>query len=291
MIKVAECSGFCFGVRRAVEKVEFLLKKGVKVSTLGELIHNKPFCEKLKKKGMRVVEEVHAGCVKSNECLVIRSHGAGPYIYEFCAKNGIKVVDATCPFVKRIHKIVTLKSSQGRKILIAGDENHPEVCAIKKYCSGPVFVFSEFDRLWPYLEQEKENLSKLVLVAQTTFNSIVWAEGVKKLEAFNFSSSEDIEIFNTICQVTEQRQRRAIELAKEVDLMVVIGGKNSSNSRKLSELCSKFCRTVFVETAKELEIFLQVNRLPRAVGLSAGASTPLETIQEIYEQIEKKQRL
>ena len=281
MIEIAKGAGFCFGVKRAVEKVEFLLKKGVRVCTLGELIHNGPFCERLKRKGVRVVEWIDdCGCsVGANESLVFRSHGVGPQVYDYCLRFNIDFVDATCPFVKRIHEIVSLKSKkEGKTILIAGNENHPEVRAIKEYCSGEVFVFSKFCNLWPYL---KKCSKEMALVAQTTFNSFEWNAGIEKTKMLN----KNIEIFNTICHVTESRQNEAVSLAKKVSLMIVVGGRASSNSRKLFELCIEFCKTLFIENVHELEIFLSKNQLPSRVGICAGASTPPDAIAMVYDLV------
>lgn len=280
MVEVAKGAGFCFGVKRAVEKVENLLDRGFKVCTLGEIIHNRPFCDTLKQRGVRVVEKVGGRFINSDEYLIFRSHGVEPQVYDDCFKNKINFVDATCPFVKRIHKIVKLKSNQGRTILIAGDRNHPEVCAIEKYCSGEVFIFSDFNFLWPYLK--KRCLAKLTLVAQTTFNSVLWADGIKKLKKLGLSN---LEIFNTICYATVNRQNEAVELAKRVDFMIVVGGKNSSNSKKLFDLCASFCKTLFVEEISELETYLRFNRLSQYVGICAGASTPLTVIKKVFDLV------
>lgn len=288
MVELAKGSGFCFGVKRAVEKVEFLLEKGVRVCTLGELIHNGPFCESLKRKGVRVVavEQLLCGCcsIKANESLVFRSHGVGPQVYDYCLKHKINFFDATCPFVKRIHEIVRLESKKGKTILIAGRESHPEVCAIKEYCYGEVFVFEEFSNLWPYLNLKNRCSGEFVLVAQTTFNSFDWAKGIEKLNR----SYKNIKVFNTICHVTENRQNEAVKLAKRAGLMVVIGDKNSSNSRKLFELCRGFCKTVFVERVSDLLYFLSSNRMPSHVGITAGASTPPAMVGRIYELLNLK---
>lgn len=282
-VEVAKGSGFCFGVNRAVEMVESLLKRGEKVCTLGELIHNRPFCDDLKQKGVRLIEDVCCGAIMPGESLIIRSHGVGPQVYEACLQRGINFVDATCPFVKRIHKIVESKSKQGKTILIAGDENHPEVIAIKKYCSGKVFIFSKFADLWPYLKTCSGNL---VLVAQTTFSSVAWKEGVGLLQSGCFDKLS-LEIFNTICYVTENRQKEAIELAKRVEVMIVIGGKNSSNSKKLFELCNCFCKTLFVEKSQEVEQFLSSFKELNSVGICAGASTPRNIVKEVHDLVLK----
>lgn len=284
MVRIAKYSGFCFGVNRAVEMVEKLLRDGKKVQIYGEIIHNKQVCEDLKRKGVRVVYDVNDINVFIEKNLVIRSHGVGPQVYVDCKKLGVNLFDATCPFVKRIHRIVQQQSLQGKTILIAGDENHSEVQALKKYCHyGRVFVFSDFGLIEKLLQNSSEQ--QFVLVAQTTFNSVLWCEGLKKIERF---CSTNLQVFNTICSATMNRQLESVNLAKEVDLMVVIGGKNSSNSKKLFELCSQFCSSVFVEDVYELKIYLQKNKFPSNIGITAGASTPKETICEIFEMLRQQ---
>lgn len=279
MVKLAPHLGFCFGVRRSVEIVEDLLQKGKKIYTLGEIIHNSQVCEKLKLKGVRVVNEDFLNGLDKGVNLVFRAHGVGPQVYEICRKFEIKWFDATCPFVKRIHNIVCEQSKNGNVILILGDENHPEVQAIKKYCFGDVFVFDDFLAIRKFLKFREGNF---VVVAQTTYSSVLWNQGLKEVENFT-----NVKIFNTICNATIQRQSAAVELSKEVDFMIVIGDRNSSNSRKLFDLCSKFCKSCFVESKFELENLFKSTNYLNKIGIAAGASTPDYVINEIFEFVKK----
>ena len=282
MIEIAKTAGFCFGVDRGVKMVYDLLNKGQKVCTLGPIIHNPQVVEDLAQRGVRTVKS--AAEVGKDETLVIRSHGVKRDIYEYIDKNKIKFEDATCPFVKRIHKIVKKESENGKIILIAGDSSHPEVIGIRGHCSGRSYVFSTPSDLRKLLEIYGNFVDNaLILVSQTTFNLALWRkciEIVKKL-------CTNVKIFATICNATSIRQREAMSLADRVGLLVVVGGKCSSNTKKLFNLCKTRCKTFWVETADELRGF-DLGSLPPKIGITAGASTPAQIIKEVHEVMSEK---
>ena len=224
-ITLAETAGFCFGVNRAVNTVYELLEKGERVCTLGPIIHNPQLVKELEEKGVRVVEsEVE---VKPEETLVIRSHGVPACVMESAEKQGVQVVDATCPFVSKIHKIVSDASRKGETVLIAGDEKHKEVIGIMGHCEGEVYVFSDEKTLEDLLAKHPEIKEKRVcVVSQTTFNQEIW----KKTENFLKKVCTNLSVFDTICNATSMRQTEAAKLSRENDLMIVVGGRHSSNT-------------------------------------------------------------
>ncbi len=274
MVRLAKTAGFCFGVNRAVESVEELVRKGEKVYTLGPIIHNAQVVEKLEKAGVKSIESPDEAA--EDGVLVIRSHGVALSVYEEIRKNGIKYMDATCPFVAKIHKIVADASSKGMTVLIAGDSQHPEVLGIKGHCTGEVFVFSnerELEKLLSFRgDLAKENVC---VVAQTTYNTQIWQNCIEILKKVCTNAS----IYDTICSATLSRQQEAMELARESDLMIIIGGKNSSNTQKLFKICSDCCSSHAIETAAEIPV-KEVLKAER-IGITAGASTPADVIKEV----------
>ena len=276
-ITLAKTAGFCFGVNRAVQMVYDLVDSGAKVCTLGPIIHNSQMVEELTKKGVRVVTAPDEA--KNDETLVIRSHGVGRAVYESAEKTGVKVCDATCPFVAKIHKIVAQQSSLGDTILIAGDEAHHEVIGIIGHCMGDYYVFDSVEKLENLFENHPEFKEKSIsVVSQTTFNAKKWDFA----QIFLKKVCTNAKIFDTICSATSTRQSEAQELASTHDVMVVIGGRHSSNTVKLYDVCVSRCQnTHLIETAVELqaEWFLKANK----VGVVAGASTPAGIIKEVIQ--------
>ncbi len=293
-ITLAKTAGFCFGVNRAVNMVYELLEKGEKVCTLGPIIHNPQLVEELKEKGVRIVESPDE--VKDGEILVIRSHGVGLDVINKSNELNTKIADATCPFVSKIHKIVNEKSKAGYVTIIAGDRFHQEVKGIIGHCEGEYHVVSGTEELEKLLEnQENFGEKPLILVSQTTFNAKIWENTQKNLKKV----CTNAEIFDTICNATSMRQNEAEELSKQNDAIIVIGGRHSSNTAKLFDVCKANCpRTYHVETAAELsEVDLTG---VGSVGVVAGASTPagiikeviktmLENLQPVEEQMEVKE--
>lgn len=274
-ITVAKTAGFCFGVNRAVNIVEDLIKDDKKAVTYGQIIHNDQMVENLKARGVRPV--LNLSEAKPSEKLVICSHGVGEDVFEKAEKAGLEVIDATCPFVTKIHDIVKKADEEGRKIFIAGNKNHQEVIGIGGHTKGDVYIFSDEIELENIFRND-EKLANLPItaVSQTTFNEKVW-DLCKK--TFKKVCTNAI-IFDTICNATLMRQTEADELSRQNDAMIVVGGRHSSNTGKLFNVCKKNCeRTVLVETAEELSPRFFDGAL--TVGVVAGASTPAYIIKEV----------
>ncbi len=273
-ITLAKSAGFCFGVARAVKKAQQYTIDNVNACTLGPLIHNPDFVKSLEARGIYAANDLSE--VKDGYTLIIRTHGITKELFEDISRSGIEYYDATCPFVKKIHSIVAERSGAGDKILIAGDKNHPEVIGIRSYCTTESYVFASCEEL----EEIKalNNITKetaVSLVSQTTFDS----KEFKKCEKFAKNLYTNLKIFDTICNATALRQEEAIALAKENDMMIVIGGRNSSNTAKLYKLCSEITKTYLIEKASELSDINFDNVF--SVGVTAGASTPDGTIKEV----------
>ncbi len=273
-IELAKTAGFCFGVNRAIELVEKLLQQGKKVCTLGPIIHNPQMVDSLEKRGVIIAESIDE--VPKDYTVVIRSHGIDKSSYEKIEQLGLEVCDATCPFVYKIHKIVEKNSNENTPVFIAGDENHAEVIGIKGFANGDVFCFKTEEELEEIVEKcKKLTKNDPIVVSQTTFNAKKW-EIFKKIIKKVYTNAI---FFDTICDATTERQNEAEKLAKKADLMVVIGGKHSSNTKKLFEICNRTTKTVLIETAAELNP--ADLKGVRFVGVTAGASTPAVIIKEV----------
>lgn len=281
ILTIAKTAGFCFGVNRAVNIVYDLSKKEKNVFTLGPIIHNPQVVGDLLDKGVNILDNVDQ--CSPDGLVVIRSHGVSKEVYKTLDAKNIPFVDATCPFVSKIHKIVSKMSKEGYTALIAGDKTHPEIIGIIGHCSGDYLTFKNYEEFMKIMDNnhKKINDNKYILVSQTTFNVGTWnkcVEIAKKLYT-------NIEIFDTICSATSERQSEAISLAKESDLMIIIGGKNSSNTAKLKEVCSDFCETMLIEEACDIykSSILSFNK----IGITAGASTPAYVIEEVLKTMEE----
>jgi len=273
-ITLAETAGFCFGVDRAVEMAYELAKNGIKSATLGELIHNNFVTSELEEKGIRLIDSPsQAQC---GETVIIRAHGVAKSVYDELKKVGAEVCDATCPFVKKIHTIVAENSSDEVPVLIAGDPNHPEVIGIKGHCNGEVYVFNSAHELEKTLKENNSLCEKrIIIVSQTTFSQKEWKNCREKIKIY----CTNPKIFDTICSATRKRQDEAAELSKKSDMMIIIGGRHSSNTVKLKAVCSENCETHLVERADELRTIDFSNCAE--VGVTAGASTPSVIIKEV----------
>ena len=273
-ITVAEHAGFCFGVKRAVDIVFDLLSKGEHIATLGEIIHNPQINRELAGKGVRILGSIdEAG---PDMTVVIRSHGVAKSVTDAIAAKGLRCIDATCPFVKKIHTIVSAASRDGKTVLIAGDSSHPEVEGIIGHCFGEWFSFKNLSDLEALTASGDVNPSKSsIMVAQTTFNMSEW----RKCSNYIKNVCTKLEIFDTICSATDVRQKEAAELAKRVDAMIVVGGRHSSNTAKLRDICSEYCPTFLIESADELEHLDLRGYID--FGVTAGASTPALIIKEV----------
>ncbi len=272
-ITVAKTAGFCFGVKRAVEQVEEQLAQGKKVYTYGPIIHNEEVIKDFERKGVCILYPEDAWETVEKGTIVIRSHGVTRAEQEKMQEYGFDVVDATCPFVKKIHKIAEEQSNAGRKIVIIGDETHPEVIGIRGWAKGEVFIADSAEKL------EKMNIpteNKLCIVAQTTFNYKKFKELVEIFEKKGY----DIIVLNTICNATQERQSEAAQLAAMSEAMIVIGGKQSSNTKKLYEIAKNECgNTYYIQKLDDLD--LSQFKSFRCVGITAGASTPNNIIKEV----------
>lgn len=286
-IEIADKAGFCFGVDRAVKIVYNIIESGKKAVTYGEIIHNETVVNELKSRGVDVINSPEEIEKLENTSVVIRSHGVGRDIYELLEKRkpfGVTVCDGTCPFVARIHKIVSEKSGEGFEIIILGDKNHDEVQGIVKHCQNSPYICSDVAELREILQKKFKNFKKKVaIVAQTTYNIIIWEKCCRVIG----SEYPEAEVYNTICSATAERQQSAVRLAESSDVMIVIGGKRSSNTAKLYDICREHCKACFlISDAGELERENIPEKLRELgenfnIGITAGASTPAYIIKEV----------
>lgn len=275
-IEISKFNGFCSGVKIAVDKANMTLDEEKKLYSYGEIIHNKDVVDKLNNKGMVVVDDIP----KTNDAkLLIRTHGVGKDVIDKLKENNLEVIDATCVKVKKIHKIVEEYKNNGYDIIIVGDKNHPEVLGILGWCNNEASIIGSPDEL---LKLNIAPDKKYCLVSQTTFNTDVFRKITETVDEHNFLN---IEVHNTICDATRKRQEACVELASICDIMLIIGGKNSSNTKKLYELSKKICPNTFlIENYKEIPYnYIDKNTI---VGVSAGASAPDWIIEEVIKMLE-----
>ena len=276
---LAKSAGFCFGVKRAVDTVyEQTGKKNV--YTFGPIIHNEEVVKDLEKKGVFVINTMEELDDITEGTVIIRSHGVSSAVYEALQKKGVEIVDATCPFVLKIHNIVKQESANGKQIVIIGNEKHPEVEGIMGWSKTQVHVVDTAEKAQNLqLDPQRE----VCIVSQTTFNYNKFKELVEIISEKGYN----IIIRNTICNATEERQTEAREIAKRVDAMIVVGGSSSSNTRKLYEICKNECKdTYYIQTLNDLDM----TSLGKAdcIGITAGASTPNNIIEEVYTNVRRK---
>ena len=270
-IRMGKYSGFCFGVRRAVEKAEQLAKQYGCIYTYGEIIHNKAMVERLAEQGAVPVESLEG--LPEGALVLIRAHGVPPSVFEECEKRGFRVEDATCPYVKRIHQIVEQAAEEGRAVLIVGNAAHPEVIGIRARAGKNAFVVTGAAEVAALSAGERAAVVAQTTIYESQFNEVVEAAQKK----FN-----DLQVFRTICDTTVRRQEEARELAKTSDAVVVIGGRHSSNTQKLAQLCKRYCSEVFpLENTKEIVSILAKLRSHDIISVVAGASTPNWMILEV----------
>ncbi|MBO4899898.1 MAG: 4-hydroxy-3-methylbut-2-enyl diphosphate reductase [Lachnospiraceae bacterium] len=274
----AKSAGFCFGVKRAVDTVYELSGGEKKIYTFGPIIHNESVVDDLKERGVGIVDDLEQlkDLDPEDTVIVIRSHGVSEEIYNTISGLGFEIVDTTCPFVKRIHDAVLNASENGEEILILGSADHPEVQGIMGWCHGPVQVIENVESAKTYKPMSDRPIT---LVSQTTFNHKKFEDIVEIL----ILSEYNVNVMNTICNATLTRQNEAEDLASRADVMIVIGGKHSSNTRKLYDICAARCEhTYFIETLDDLN--LEVPKSVRLVGITAGASTPQKLIEEVQKE-------
>ncbi len=276
-VKLAERMGFCFGVKRAVDTVYEQIKNGKNIYTYGPIVNNEEVVRELSEQGVKVLESGEELMELSEGSVIIRAHGVPEKIIRILREKNLECIDATCPFVKRIHNIVEKESGEGRHIVIVGNAGHPEVEGIVGWCKGPVTVLKDLEEAEEFRPPEGE---KLCVVAQTTYNYNKFHNIVEILEKKGYNSI----VVNTICNATEERQCSAKALAAEADVMIVIGGRHSSNTRKLYEICAEECaHTYFIQTLDDLH--LELPKAVRLVGITAGASTPNKLIEEVQRHV------
>lgn len=272
-VNLAKSAGFCFGVKRAVDTVYNEIAKNQKVYTYGPIIHNDEVVKDLSEKGVQVIHNIEELNNISEGTIIIRSHGVSKNIYDLIKNKGLNLVDATCPYVLKIHKLVNKHFEEGREVVIIGNEKHPEVEGIKGWCNNQATVIETISQPNEYHANEG---TKLCIVSQTTFNYKKFKDLVEIISKKGY----DILVINTICNATEERQTEARELASQSDAMIVIGGKHSSNTQKLYEICKKECEdTYYIQTLNDLD--LELFKSFRSVGITAGASTPNNIIKEV----------
>ena len=276
-VTVAKSAGFCFGVQRAVDTVYEQVEKGIRpIYTYGPIIHNEVVVQDLEERGVQVLEGKEDLGQLTEGTVIIRSHGVGKEIYDLISAKGLNCVDATCPFVKKIHRTVEKESAAGRQIIIIGNDNHPEVEGIKGWCHHPALVIESAEQAEALDLPEG---TKVCVVSQTTFNYKKFKDLVEILDKKRY----DRIVVNTICTATEERQTEARQIAGKVDAMIVIGGSHSSNTQKLFEICRKECEnTYYIQTVHDLD--LEVLRSTGLVGITAGASTPKKIIEEVQKR-------
>ncbi len=281
---VAESAGFCFGIERALKTVYEQLGRGKTVYTFGPITHNETVCDELAQKGVRIISGEDELDKIENSIIIIRSHGVTEALFDRLKateeKNGNEIIDATCTFVKKIHKVVSEESASGSDVIIIGDASHPEVVGICGWCKGRCTVIDSEEEARDY---EPGTASKTILVAQTTFNINKFKVLVEILQKRVYN----INVVNSICNATEKRQRETKELAASCDAMIVIGGNHSSNTMKLVEISEKECKNTYhIQTSVDLD--LECFKSFRCVGITAGASTPKTIIKEVQEIMSEK---
>lgn len=282
-IELAKSAGFCFGVNRAIKLIEEIIEKSDKpIYTLGPIIHNPQMIEQLSKQGVVTANSVEE--IPENSIVVVRTHGISEAVFNQLKEKDVEIVNATCPYVSKIQQIAKKQSNDNKILLIAGDPTHPEVKGIMGYANSEVFVFNNLEELEKITNENNFLREKeCVLVAQTTFSTKEW----KKICEYIKNNYTNTIIFDTICSATDERQKDAAELARNSDLVIVIGGKDSSNTTKLYEICKELCsKTFHIETAKELPMD-QIKKVSN-IGITAGASTPEVIIKEVLKTMSEE---
>ena len=283
-IQVGKTSGFCYGVKNAVDKTNDILEKekNKTIYCLGELVHNKTIINELKEKGLKFINNIE----QADSMTIIRAHGIAKEVYEKAKKRNIDLIDLTCPSVLKIHKIAQEYASKDYYIFLVGKKEHPEIIGTYSFCGKNSYIISGIEDVENAIENlENSKLNKVLIIVQTTYSTKVFNEIVEEIKE-RIAKDILIEVKNTICRATELRQEETKELSKKVDLMIIVGGKNSSNTNKLYDLAQKNCKNaIFVESKEDLdkEKVVQFDK----IGIMAGASTPQKNIDEIIEILNK----
>lgn len=282
-IIVGKTAGFCFGVNNAVIKAQELLKQKDNVYCLGELVHNKQVTEELKNNGLTIVNEIK----KAKNNVIIRAHGEPQETYSLANKIGIEILDLTCPKVLRIHKIAKEYSNAGYYILLIGHKEHPETIGTISYCGEKSEIIENEEDIEEKLNNfYKTNIKKVLILVQTTYSLEKFDRIVKKIEEQLKNKEIEIKIENTICNATKIRQDETKKISKEVEAMIIIGGKHSSNTNKLYDIAKAHCKHSFlIETKNEINI--KIMEKFKKIGIMAGASTPQKSINLVVEMLKQ----
>ncbi|MCI9063445.1 MAG: 4-hydroxy-3-methylbut-2-enyl diphosphate reductase [Clostridia bacterium] len=280
-IILGKTAGFCYGVTRAIQGAEEEIKKNDKIYCLGEIVHNKNVIKKLEEKGIQFIDKIEEAKGKT----IIRAHGIPKETYQKAEEMGIQIKDLTCPHVLKIHKIAEEYCKKGFFIILLGKENHPEVIGITSFCGENSALITDNDEIEYVVKRvEKLGMKNVLIIAQTTFNSKKFDDIVKTIQE-KLHNNVNLKIEKTICPATEIRQKETEEIARNVDAMVIIGDKKSSNTNKLHNIASKFCeKVIFVQSSEE--IALQELKNATKIGVMAGASTPKEDIDGVINILE-----
>ena len=277
---VGKTAGFCYGVKRAVDGAKEELKKNERLYGLGEIVHNQEVIKELENLGMQFIDDIEESKGKT----IIRAHGIPKQIYEEAKEKDIELIDYTCPKVLKIHEIAEEYAKKGYYIFLLGNKKHPEIIGTLSYCGDHKFVIEKEEDTIKALETfEKTGIQKLLVISQTTY-SLEKFYMIEEIIKNEIPRNIELVVKNTICQATEIRQKETEEMAKKVDSMIVIGGKNSSNTKKLYEIAKQYCKTVLL-IENETELVLDNMKSTDKVGMMAGASTPKESIEKVIEKL------
>ena len=278
-IILGKYAGFCNGVKNVVEKTNKILEENGPTYCLGELAHNKNLIEELSKKGLKIIENIE----EAKERIIIRAHGIPKEIYKKLEEKNIEILDYTCPYVLAIHKIAEEKAKENYFIVLVGVREHPETIGTISFCGENSEIIENEEDVEKEIQKfKKSNLEKIYVIAQTTINANKFNKIIEKIK--EHVEEENVEVKNTICNSTKTRQDETIQIAKEVDVMIIIGGKNSSNTKKLYEVAKEECKnTYLIESYNELEKeeIVRYNK----IGIMAGASTPQNVIDDVIKYI------
>ena len=291
-IIVGKTAGFCYGVQSAVSKAGEYVKTNNdrKVYCLGELVHNKQVTNELEEQGLEFIENVNDISNKENNTtVIIRAHGEPKSTYETLRKKNITILDLTCPNVQSIHNVVEKYIKNDYYILLIGQKDHPEVIGTYGFCDDNCSIIENRDDIeLAYEALIKNKINKVLIVAQTTFGLQKFNEYVEEIKTWCNQNNITLDVKNTICNATKQRQEETDSISKQVDFMIIIGGKNSSNTKKLFDISSKNCqKVVMIETYKDLENDIDRIKTAKSIGIMAGASTPQKSIEGVKEYLKK----
>lgn len=282
-LTIGKTAGFCYGVKRAVEETKKELEKEENLYCLGEIVHNSQVINNLKKKGLKFIENIDESKGKT----IIRAHGVPEEVYKIAKEKKIELLDYTCPNVLKIHKLAKQYKKNGYYICLCGSKSHPENIGTISYCGENFSVINIEDEIEEVIEKiKKSELRKVLLISQTTY-SLEKFYKIENLLKQKLSKNIEFVVKNTICKATEFRQKETKEIAQDMECMIIIGGKNSSNTKKLYDIAKQNCKTaICIETVEELD--LEKIAKHNKIGIMAGASTPNESIVDVIENIEKK---